>query len=267
LLERCVVLLVDHEEPETVDGGEHRRTGSDDDPRLAARDPRALVASLGICERGVQHGNALAEARTEAADGLRRERDLRDEHDDTAAAFQRSCRSLEVHLGLATPRRPLEEHVAALPVERGDDSLDGVALRLRQRLRLELTAERIACGRRAQRPAPRALERGDQGEGPRRGRAVVVGEPERELDERRRYTVDDRACVRDVDARRRRHSGLDDDAADSPRAERDRDDVALPDLVGHRVGERPRERARRNEWEHRRQRHAGERSAGRRMGS
>jgi len=222
--------------------GEHRGAGSDDDTRLAARDPRALVASLGVRERGVQHGDALAESRTEAADGLRRERDLRDEDDDTAAAFQRRRGSLKVDLGLAAPRRPLEEHMAAPLVERGDDSLDGIALRLRQRLRLELAAERIACGRRTQRPAARALVRRDQREGPRGGRAVVVGNPERQFDELRGDTVDDGACIRDLDARGRRHSGLDHDAADRSRAERDRDDVALSDLVGHRVREGPGER-------------------------
>ena len=94
-------------------------------------DPLALVAALGVGERRVEHGDAVAEARAEATDGLRREGDLGDEHDYAAAALERRCSGLEVDLGLPAPRRAVEQDVAAAGVERGDDPLDGLALRRR----------------------------------------------------------------------------------------------------------------------------------------
>ena len=77
----------------------------------------------------MQHGDAVPEARPEAADGLRRERDLGHEHDDAAAPLERRRGRLEVHLRLPAPRRALEQDVAAVGVQRGDDSFDGLALR------------------------------------------------------------------------------------------------------------------------------------------
>jgi hypothetical protein len=72
--------------------------------------------------------------------------------------------------------------------------------------------------------------------------SVVVGEPECELDERRRHAVDDGTCVRDVHPGGSPDARLDDDAPNMAGTERDRDDVALVDLVGDGVRERPRER-------------------------
>src|SRR6185503_9014146 len=76
LLVGGVVLLVDDDQPETGHRREDRRARADDDAGLAARDPLALVAALGVGQPGVQDRDAVAEARADAADGLRRERDL-----------------------------------------------------------------------------------------------------------------------------------------------------------------------------------------------
>ena len=118
------MLLVDDDEAEPRDRREDRRACADDDRRLAGRDALALVAPLGVGQRGVEDRDAIAEARTEAADRLRRERDLGHEHDDAAAALERRGGGLEVHLGLAAPGRPVQQDVAAVAVERGDDPLD-----------------------------------------------------------------------------------------------------------------------------------------------
>ena len=83
----------------------------------------------------------------------------------------------------------------------------------------------------------------DERERAGRGRAVVVGEPERELDERRGDAVDDGARVRDLDPVGSLDTDVDDDAAHASSAEPDRDDVARVDLVGDAVGEGPRQRA------------------------
>jgi hypothetical protein len=105
-----------------------------------------------------------------------------------------------VDLGLAAAGRALEQDV--LPdalVERRDDSLDGVALLVGESFGLRLAGERLALGGR--RPlAPRSAALGsDERERPGGSRAVVVREPEREVDERRRYLVEQPADGRRLD--------------------------------------------------------------------
>ncbi len=73
LLVGGVVLLVDDDQPEAAHGSEDRRARADHDPRLAARDPLALVAALGLREPRMENRDAIAEARVHAADRLRRQ--------------------------------------------------------------------------------------------------------------------------------------------------------------------------------------------------
>ena len=125
LLERRVVLLVDDHEAEVAHRREDRRARADDDSRLAARDPIALVAPLGLPERRVEDRDRVPEALPEPAHRLRRERDLRHEHDRAAAARERRVAGLEVHLRLAAPGRPDEQEVSRRAiVEAGDDPRD-----------------------------------------------------------------------------------------------------------------------------------------------
>ena len=219
--------------PSFSTGAKTAERAPDHDAGLPRRDPLALVTALGVGQPGVQHGDAVAEARPEAADGLRRERDLRDEHDDPAATGERSRGGLEVHLGLAAPRRPVEEHMATPASSARTIRSIGGTLRRRELLRLGLTAESVARRGRTRRPATSSRDGRDERQCPGRRRAVVVREPERQLDQRGRDPIDDGAGVRDLDARRRSHPGLDDDPRTVPPAEPDREDVALPDVVGH----------------------------------
>ncbi len=123
------MLLVDDDQADPAHRREHGRAGADHDPRLPAGDPVALVASLGVAERRVEDRDQVAEPVPEAPDGLRRERDLRHEHDRPEPALERGGAGLEVHLGLAAAGRPFEQDVLADPlVERGDDPLDRGAL-------------------------------------------------------------------------------------------------------------------------------------------
>ena len=131
LLVRRVVLLVDDDQPEPADRREHRRARADDDPRLAARDALALVAALGVGQRRVEDRDAVAEPRADAADGLRRERDLRDEDDRAEAALEHRRARLQVDLGLAGAGRAVEQDVAGAAV---DDARDRGALRLARAL-------------------------------------------------------------------------------------------------------------------------------------
>src|SRR5205814_660222 len=97
---------------------------------------------------------------------------------------------LEVHLGLPGAGRAVEEVRPAA----GDDSLDGGALCVGERGRLVLAAERLALGRRhgtRSRIFSPFLGWCNERERTAGRRAVVVGQPERELDERARNLTDD----------------------------------------------------------------------------
>ena len=131
LLVRLVVLLVDDDQPEAPQRREHRRTCADDDAGVAAHDPLALVAALGLAERGMEHCDAVAESRAEPPDRLRGERDLRHEHDRAEPALERRSACLQVHLGLAGAGRAVQQEVPAAGVDRRHDPLDGRELRRR----------------------------------------------------------------------------------------------------------------------------------------
>ena len=246
LLERRVVLLVDDDEAQARHRREDRRSSSDDDRRSPGRDPRALVTPLRVGQRRVEDRDPVAEACAEASDGLRRQRDLRDEHDDGAPPLERCGGRLQVDLGLPASGRPMEQNVTSRAVERSHDPRDGVALLRRQLVRLGL-ADEPAARRLARRTAPRTRMRSDQRQRPRRRRSVVVGEPERELDERRRHPVDDGARIGDVDTAGSRDVEVDHDAPHAARAELNRDDIALRDVVRDAIRERTSEGARRDE--------------------
>ena len=248
LLVRGVVLLVDDDQPDAAHRREHGRPRADDDPRLAPRDPVALVAPLRRTERRVHDRDAVAEPATKSSHRLRREGDLRHEHDRPEPALERCRAGLEVDLRLAAAGRPLQEHMLAdALVERGDDLLHSLSLLVRQRLRLGLAFERLSLrGRRPLAPRRAALRR-DELERSRGRRAVVVRDPQRQVDEGRRHLVEQPADGRRLDPGR----GLDADVRhDPPRraaAEPDRHDRALREPLGDLVGERPRERPGGNE--------------------
>ena len=247
LLVRRVVLLVDADEPEPRQRREDRRSGSDDHRRRAGGDPFALVTPLRLGQPGMKDGDAIAEPGAEASERLRRQRDLRDEHDRAVAARDGRCAGLEIHLGLAAAGRAVEQEVAAAVPRGGLDALERLPLRRAQLARLGLAAERVVAARAARLAAPGGLRRRDQGERAGRRRAVVVGRPEREVDEGGRQLVQEPSGGDRLDPVRRRVLEPDDDAAALRSPELDGQDGALADLLPHLVRERPRERPRRDE--------------------
>ena len=109
LLERRVVLLVDDDEAERVDRREERAASADRDVDLAAAKPRPHVEALARREPRVQHRDVVAEASAEARDELRRERDLRHEHDGAATELLRLGDGAQVDLGLARAGDAVEQ--------------------------------------------------------------------------------------------------------------------------------------------------------------
>ena len=238
------MLLVDADDAEPRYRREHRRPRPEHDRRFAACDARALVASLGLSQRRVQHGDALAEARAKASERLRRQRDLGHEDDRAAPALERGCARLQVDLGLAAASRAVQEEVGALArVEPVDDARKRRLLRVAQRRRRRLPGQRIALGRLCALAARLALHRRDELERAPGRRAVVVRHPERELDERSRQLRHDTLDRRRRHPVGRRHSDLGHNATPLRVAEAHLDDRAGLDLVGNLVRELTRERA------------------------
>jgi hypothetical protein len=247
LFERRVVLLVHDDEPQPLDGSEDRGPGTNDHSCRPRGDALALVAPLGAAEPRVEDGYAVTEALAKAPDGLRREGDLGNEHDDAATARERCGARLKVHLRLAAPRRPVQQDVPTPRIQRRDDVRNSVLLGRRQLLRLGLTSQRFANRRRTNIAAAPACVWRDERESSSRSRAVVVGEPQRELDERRGNPVHDAPRIGDVDTGRGSDARLDDDSAHGAGAQPNRQDVALGGVGGDAVRERARKRARRHE--------------------
>ena len=121
LLVRGVVLLVDADHPERRERREHGRAGAHDDRSLAGDDPLPLVPPLGLGEAGVEQRDPVAEAGAEAAERLRRQRDLGHEHDRAAARGEGGLAGADVDLGLAAAGRAGEEDVAAAAREQALD--------------------------------------------------------------------------------------------------------------------------------------------------
>src|SRR5205085_3836948 len=128
----------------------------------------------------------VAEASLKAAERLRRQRDLGDEDDRAATGCERRLARPDVHLGLAAAGRTGKEDVAAAVREQDFDPRERLLLRLREIGRGRLAGQTRRRRHVATFAAARRLLRRDQRERAGGRRAVVVGEPEGEIDERRR---------------------------------------------------------------------------------
>ena len=136
-----VVLLVDDHEAEVGHRREHGRARPDADARLARG--AGAATRHGARRRPVPEcstATVVAEARLEARDDLRGQRDLRHEHDGPAAALQRRGRGAQVDLGLARAGDALQEEALGAP------RLDRRGHR-RERLRLGGRERRCSGGR------------------------------------------------------------------------------------------------------------------------
>ena len=76
----------------------------------------------------MEQRDPVPEARDEAAERLRRQRDLRHEHDRAAARRQGGLAGADVDLGLAAAGRAGEEDVAAAAREQALDPLERTLL-------------------------------------------------------------------------------------------------------------------------------------------
>ncbi len=181
----------------------------------------------------------VAEAGAEATDRLRRERDLGDEHDRAQAAGERRRARLQVDLGLAAAGRAGEQEVLTEAlVEGGGDAADGCPLLLGQDPGLRFPRERLPSGRRRTLRPRCAAERRDELECPGGRRAVVVGEPQRQVDEGGRDLVEHAADLGRLDPGRGLDADVCDHAPGGGATQPNRDDGALAHALRHLVRER-----------------------------
>ena len=118
LFERRVVLFIDHDDAQRRQRHEHRRAGADDDARPAAGRAAPSLQPLAVGQARVQgdqrHGKAFAKTRQQ----LRRQADLRAQHQRAAALCQHGVDQPQIHLGLAAAGHAIQQKaaIAAQPV-------------------------------------------------------------------------------------------------------------------------------------------------------
>ena len=101
LLVGALVLLIDDDEAEVGERQEQRRARADDHARLAARRPPPRALALALGQARMPFGRPHAEARGEAVEKLRGQRDLRQQDERLALLPQGFRDRLEIDLGLA----------------------------------------------------------------------------------------------------------------------------------------------------------------------
>ena len=119
LLIASLVLLVDDDETKVAERAKERRAGADDHAGRTAGDHIPLVQALAGRKARMEHGDRLAKARTEAADGLGRQRDLGHQHASRTAGRQHALDGGEVHLGFAGAGDAVDQHHVAMSVQTG----------------------------------------------------------------------------------------------------------------------------------------------------
>ena len=119
LLVAGLVLLVDDDETQVAGRAKERRAGADYHAGRTAGDHIPLVQTLAGRKARMEHGDRLAKARTEAADGLGRQRDLGHEHAGRTAGRQHALNRREIDLGFAGTGNAIDQHHIAVSVQTG----------------------------------------------------------------------------------------------------------------------------------------------------
>ncbi len=113
LLEGRLVFFVQHDQAQVRRGGEDRAAGADHDVDLPGGDLLPVPMPLGVAEVAVEHGHR-PEPPPETLDRLRREADLRHQHDRLAAVAHDLLDRLDVDLRLAAARDAVDQERAML---------------------------------------------------------------------------------------------------------------------------------------------------------
>ncbi len=133
LLEGALMLLVDHDQAEIGIGQEQSRAGADHHAGLAEGHRPPVAPALGRAQLGMPFGRPHAEAGGEAVEPMRRQRDLRQQHQHLPSGRQRRRHRLEIDLGLAGAGDAVQQRgrIAAIG-DRVDQPVRRLALGLAQ---------------------------------------------------------------------------------------------------------------------------------------
>ncbi len=96
------MFLVDDDEPQVFQGGEEGGTRSDDHAMAPLPDAPPLVVSLSQPQAGMEHRHRLSQGALEPLHHLRRESDLRHQHDGGFTDLEDVADGPQVDLGFAT---------------------------------------------------------------------------------------------------------------------------------------------------------------------
>ena len=125
------MLFIDDDQAKLRQRREHRGTRTDHHARLAGVSGAPAREAFSVAETRVQHRDRHREPCAEALEELRREADLRHQHQRRAPALERAGGEPQVHLGLAAARYALQQEGAVL-IRGRVDRLDRVFLRRAQ---------------------------------------------------------------------------------------------------------------------------------------
>ena len=104
-----LLLLVQNQQPQIPQGGEHGGAGTDDHPGLTAPHPLPLVVPLPRPQGRVEHSDVVPEVGGENAQELGGQGDLGHQHHGGTAPGQCLIDQPEIHLGLAAARHPVQQ--------------------------------------------------------------------------------------------------------------------------------------------------------------
>ena len=143
LLVGALMFFVDHDEAQIAERQKQRRARAGDDAQLAGRGRPPDARALLLANARVPFGRLFAEARGEAFEKLRGERDLRHHDQRLSAVLQRGGYGLEIDFGLAGAGDAFEqERLVAFGLHGLDQRLRRQALGGFERRRGEIGIER-----------------------------------------------------------------------------------------------------------------------------
>ncbi|MNZ58589.1 hypothetical protein D3C78_766030 [compost metagenome] len=120
LLEGAVVFLVDDDDAEVLERGEHRGAGADQDGGAAVAAGEPGIEPLPVVHGGVHRHHGHLEAAPEAVDGLGGEAYFRHHHQGLLARLEQGLEDAQVDLGLAGARDAVQQEGAELVALAGD---------------------------------------------------------------------------------------------------------------------------------------------------
>ncbi len=127
------MLLVDHDQPEVLQGSEYGGARPHAHAGLSLPKPPPLVVALSLARRRMQDGHLRPQPSFEAADQLRGEPDLWHQHDRATACLERGLDRPEVDLCLAGAGDAVEQESPAARRQRPQNLLQGSPLLVGQR--------------------------------------------------------------------------------------------------------------------------------------